>query len=112
VTNAAKARGDAAEREVASQLSLLLGVEIRRKLGAGRRDDIGDLDGLDGWVGQVAYRPGDILRALIDKPAQCELQQARAGTPFGVTFLRQRGGIWRAVQTIPQFIEVYRALSD
>ena len=46
MANAAKRRGDSAEREAAALLSLLLARPIRRKLGAGRQDDQGDLDGL------------------------------------------------------------------
>jgi len=36
VTGAAKAKGDHAEREFCAKTSDLLGVELRRKLGAGR----------------------------------------------------------------------------
>ena len=38
--------GTSAEREVAALLSDLLGFRVRRKLGAGRADDTGDLDGI------------------------------------------------------------------
>jgi hypothetical protein len=50
MANSSKSRGDRAERELAERLSALLGLRIRRKLGAGRADDTGDLDGLDGHV--------------------------------------------------------------
>lgn len=112
MTNRNKAKGDMAERELSAKLSDLLGIEVRRKLGAGRLDDVGDLDGLDGWVGQVAWRPGDILRAYAEKPVECELQQLHAGTTFGVTFVRHPRGIWRAVQTLPQWATVYREVTD
>ena len=48
MSNPQKAKGDAAEREVAALLSDLLGFTVRRKLGAGRKDDTGDLDGIPG----------------------------------------------------------------
>lgn len=42
MTSPSKRRGDQAERELAKILSDELGVRVRRKLGAGRRDDEGD----------------------------------------------------------------------
>jgi hypothetical protein len=81
LTNAAKRRGDEAEREAAAILSDLLGYPVRRKLGAGRRDDVGDLDGLPETTVQVASW-GDVLRAVREKPVAAECQRERAGTTF------------------------------
>ena len=44
MTSSSKRRGDRAELEIARILEDLLGYRIRRKLGAGRTDDTGDLD--------------------------------------------------------------------
>jgi hypothetical protein len=41
MTNPAKAKGDRAELEAAEILSDLLGVPVRRRLCAGRKDDVG-----------------------------------------------------------------------
>ena len=46
MTNPQKAKGDAAEREIATMINALTGWPVRRKLGAGRADDTGDLDGI------------------------------------------------------------------
>ena len=44
--NKQKNKGDAAEREAAKLLAEATGLPVRRKLGAGRQDDVGDLDGV------------------------------------------------------------------
>jgi hypothetical protein len=102
VTNAAKRRGDIAEREAAAVLSDLLGFAIRRKLGAGRLDDVGDLDGLPQTTVQVAAW-SDALRAIRQKPLDVERQRQRAGSTFCATLVRLRGGVWRVVLTPEQF---------
>lgn len=107
MTNPSKDRGDRGERELSHKLCDLLGVHVQRKLGAGRLEDTGDLHGLDNWTAQVADW-SNVGRAFSVKPLECEKQQANAGTTYGVTFLRMRGGIWRAVQTLPQWATVYR----
>ena len=102
MTNTAKRRGDEAERQAAAVLSDLLGFPVRRKLGAGRRDDVGDLDGLPETVVQVAAW-ADVLRAVREKPIDAERQRARAGSTFCATLVRLRGGVWRVVLTPEQF---------
>lgn len=104
----AKTKGDAAEREVAKLLSAQLGDGIRRKLGAGRTDDEGDLDGLDETTAEVKnYR--DIARAIRVGLEDLEREQANAGTPFGVVFVRRPGGNWIAVQSLEGWCDMHRA---
>lgn len=102
MANAPKARGDRAEREAAELLTLLLGVLIRRKLGAGRSDDVGDLDGLDGFVLQVADWK-DTARAAREKPDGAERQRCNAAAAHAATLVRFRGGCWRVVLTPEQW---------
>jgi hypothetical protein len=102
MTNAAKIRGDRAEREAAQLLHDLLGFDVRRMLGAGRFDDVGDLNGVPDTVVQVAHW-SDVTRAVRVKPLDAEVQRERAGSTFAVTMLRLRGGEWRVAMTIPQF---------
>ena len=52
--NSKKRKGDAAEREAAELLSEATGFSVRRKLGAGRQDDEGDLEGIPKTVIQIA----------------------------------------------------------
>ena len=105
--SAAKDKGDRAEREVAALLHDLLGVPARRKLGAGRADDQGDIDGIPDTVIQVAsYR--DINEAVRRKVAACPTQQANAGASFGACFIRRTGGSYVVVMTPEQFAQLWR----
>jgi len=107
MVNPQKRKGDAAERELAKQLSDLLGFRVRRKLGAGRADDTGDLDGLPDCTAQ-AKNYTDILRAINQGLKDLETQQLNSGDTHGVLFVRRRGGQWIAIQTLEQWATTYR----
>lgn len=107
MVNPQKRKGDAAERELAKQLSDLLGFRVRRKLGAGRADDTGDLDGLPDCTAQ-AKNYTDILRAINQGLKDLETQQSNSGDIHGVLFVRRRGGQWIAIQTLEQWATTYR----
>lgn len=96
MTGSEKSKGDRAEREAAELLAGLLGVEVRRHLGAGRKDDVGDLD-LPGWTVQVADWTA-VASALRVKPLDADRQAARSGTR-GIALLRLRGGEFRVAMT-------------
>lgn len=102
MTNTAKHKGDRAEREVADLIATELGVPCRRKLGAGRFDDCGDIDGVPETVIQVADYT-DPLRAIREKVPASEQQQLNAGATFGASFIRFRGGMYRVVLSVPQW---------
>jgi hypothetical protein len=100
--NSAKRKGDRAELEVQGLIRDLTGYPARRKLGAGRLDDMGDIDGVPDTVIQaVSYK--DIGRAISEKLPECEQQQARAGATFGATFVRRPGGKYVVVLTPAQW---------
>lgn len=84
MTGAAKVKGDRVEREAAKLIADLLGYRVRRKLGAGRVDDEGDLEGIPSTVVQVAAWK-DLSRALRVKPVEAGNQAANAGVPFAAT---------------------------
>lgn len=107
VANPQKRKGDAAERELAKQLSDLLGFTVRRKLGAGRADDTGDLDGLPDTTAQVKNY-ADVLRAIREGLKDLETQRANADTTHAVLFVRRHGGQWIAVMTIEQYANLIR----
>jgi len=107
MTSPAKTKGDRAEREVQALLSELLGVPARRKLGAGRADDMGDIDGVPDTCIQVASYD-DLVRAVREKVPACEVQQARMGATFGATFLRRRGGSYVVVLSPEQWATYWR----
>ena len=107
MTNPQKNRGDRAERELAGILTDLLGYTVRRKLGAGRADDTGDLDGLPETTVQIKdWR--NILAAINSAMNDLPTQQANAGTTHGVAFIRRPGGRWIAVMSPEQFATLHR----
>lgn len=110
MTTPSKRKGDAAEREAAALLTDLLGVVVRRKLGAGRADDCGDLDGLADWTMEVKNRPGDIARALREGLDDATREQENAGTTHGAALVRRPGGRWVVAMTLEQFATVVREL--
>jgi hypothetical protein len=112
MSNPAKRKGDTAEREIATILNLLTGWPVRRKLGAGRADDTGDLDGIPDTTAQVKHY-ADVTRAVREGLDAVAVQQANAGTPHGVAFIRRPGGRWFSAMTVEQWATLAReALLD
>jgi hypothetical protein len=100
VTGASKRKGDRGELEAAALLHDLLGVPARRKLGAGRLDDQGDIEGVPDTVVQVVSRATDVVAVgVVRKPVEAEQQARNARATHSVTMLRVRGGTWRMVMT-------------
>jgi hypothetical protein len=81
--------GDDAELEIAKILADLTGWPVRRKLGAGRLDDTGDLDGIPQSTVQVKRYRTDIVRSIRETLAELPGQQTNAGTPFGFGLIRR-----------------------
>ncbi len=107
MTSSSKRRGDRAEREVEHILQNELGLPARRALGAGRKDDIGDISGIpDTCIQVVAYK--DIARAIREKLPEVEQQRQRAGATYSAVFARRRGGEWVVVMTPEMFCSLIR----
>lgn len=102
MSNPQKRKGDSAEREAAEILTDLLGTPCRRKLGAGRQDDTGDIDGVPGHVIQIANWADTAAAARI-KPQGAEQQRINANATHAATLVRFRGGTWRVVLTLEQW---------
>lgn len=99
VTSPAKAKGDAAEREIQGMLRTLLGrPRIRRALGAGRKDDVGDIDGVPHTVVQVAWREA-IIPTIKSKLVDVERQRRNKRVKFGVLFVRKSRFPWIVVMS-------------
>jgi len=107
MTNPAKSKGDAAEREVCAQLADLTGWPVRRKLGAGRKEDTGDVHGVPDTTLQCKDYT-DVLRAIREGLPELRTQQANAGTPFAALLVRRRGGHWIAVMDLEQLAALLR----
>ena len=104
VSGTSKRKGDRAELEAAALIADLTGFPARRKLGAGRLDDTGDIDGVPDTVVQVAWWPKKgPLRAVREKPLAAEVQRGNDGATFAVSFVRLHGGEWRVVMTPEQW---------
>ena len=111
MTGSQKRKGDRAEREVQNMLRKMLGVPARRMLGAGRQDDIGDIEGVPNTTIQVADW-ANVATAVRLKPEQVDDQRARAGTDFAATFIRLKGGQYRVVLTVEQWAEYWRQINQ
>jgi len=109
MANPSKAKGDRGELEAAAILTEALGLPVRRKLGAGRQDDTGDLDGVPRHVVQVANWQ-DIATALRVKPKEAEQQRINAQAEHAATLIRLRGGEWRVSLTLEQWARYLRAM--
>ena len=109
--NSQKNKGDQAEREAAELLSKATGYNVRRQLGAGRLDDIGDLDGIPDTIVQVANWT-DKSKACLQKPREAEMQRWNAKAKYAASMIRWRGGHWRLVMTIDQFARLLSAAID
>ena len=107
MANSNKRKGDKAELEVQALIRDHLGIPARRALGAGRKDDHGDIQNVDSTVIQVVnWR--DVAAAVRAKPVECERQRLEAGEPFAATFVRLKGGDYRVVMTPEQWFTMWR----
>jgi hypothetical protein len=118
VTGSSKRKGDRAELEAAGLIRDHLGYPAAcRELGAGRRDDVGDIHGVPQFVIQVANW-ADVDAAARQKPRTAEQQRVNAREPFASTFVRWprvRGGdladAWRVVLTVEQWAALVREVN-
>lgn len=107
MSNPAKAKGDRAEREAAALLADLTGWPVRRKLGAGRLDDAGDLDGVPSCAVQVKSY-ADVTRATRVALDGLEAQRVAAGVPFAAAMIRRPGGSWFVAMSVEHFCTLLR----
>lgn len=110
MSNPQKRKGDKAELEIAGIITDLLGFRVRRKLGAGRLDDTGDLDGVPDTTVQVKNY-ANITTAINNAMLELPIQQSHAGTTHGVAFVRRPGGRWIAVMSVEQWATYAREAS-
>lgn len=105
MTSSAKRKGDRAELEAARILADLTGFDVRRKLGAGRAEDTGDLWGIPDTVVQVRnYR--DIATAVRTARDDADQQARNGGVVFRFGMVRHPGGVWTCVLS-PEAMAVY-----
>ena len=107
MTNPQKTKGDKAEREIAGLLDALIGGNVRRKLGAGRADDTGDLYGIPNTVAEVKSY-ANVATGIRSAMAGLELKRINAQADHAVAFIRRPGGEWLAVTTVEQWATYHR----
>lgn len=105
--NYSRNKGSRAELEVQGWFRDVLGVPARRALGAGRKDDMGDMHGIPETVVSVANY-ADLDRAVREKLPELERQRENAGASFAAMFCRRRGGSYVVVMTPAQFAALWR----
>jgi hypothetical protein len=108
MTNSSKRKGDAAELEAARLLAESTGWPVRRKLGAGRADDCGDLDGVPDTCIQIKNYPKDPQRAVAEILRELPHQQMNARATFAAGLVRRPGGSWFAVMDLYQLTTLLR----
>jgi hypothetical protein len=108
VSNPQKTKGDKAELEVQELLRLLFDDPyIRRALGAGRQDDMGDIEGIPGTAIQVANWANKTA-AIRSKLVGVERQRLNKRVPFAASFIRLQGGTWIVVMTPEQWHRMWK----
>jgi hypothetical protein len=110
MSHPSKRKGDRAEREVQALIRGLLGVPARRALGAGRNDDVGDIQGVPDTVIGVADW-ADLDRCVREKLPKLEQQRLNAGAKFSAQFCRRRGGSYVVVMTPEAFAVLWAEAS-
>lgn len=111
MTHPSKRKGDSAELEVQAMVREELGVPARRALGAGRKDDVGDITGIPDTAIQVTNRQ-DLSSAITEKLPELEQQMLNAGATHGALFCRRRGAKWVVVLTPAMWFTLMREALD
>ena len=114
MTNPAKRKGDAAEREACELLKKFTGYDVERRFGAGMEKDKGDLVGIPNTVLQIANWK-DTNAAVLQKPREAEQQRINAKAKYAVSLVRYKkrpgckhGDNWRVVMTIEQYARLIK----
>lgn len=102
MANPNKRKGDRAELDLAKLLTEMLNQPMRRALGAGRADDIGDIDGMPTCAIQVKHWR-DITAAIREGITQLQQQQTNKHAADGVLFVKHNKHGWLAVTTLEQW---------
>jgi hypothetical protein len=109
VTTPSARKGAKGELEIARILADHLGVRVRRKLGAGRADDEGDIEGLTNTTVEVKnYPKTGVATAINEGLRDLRREQANAASTFGVCFVKRPRLGWIAVMDVDQFCAIWR----
>lgn len=87
MASAAARKGSQFERDVVAYLRDQGFPYVERAYGAGRPDDVGDLDGIPGWCFELKNHQRIDLAGWID---EVHREQAQARAQFGVVVVKRR----------------------
>ncbi|MGO8724292.1 MAG: hypothetical protein ACLQRM_16405 [Acidimicrobiales bacterium] len=101
--SAPKRKGSAFERDIVAYLTAHGFPHAERSYGAGRPEDVGDIDGLPGFVIEAKAHRSIDLAGWID---EAETERVNARQPFAVVIAKRRNkptGAAYAVMTLEAF---------
>lgn len=111
MTNPGKNKGDRGELEVQGLLRKKLRLpNVRRALGAGRKDDVGDIDGVPNTAIQVKWLASP-MTAINQGLKEIEVQRRNRRVRFGAVFVRRtqvRENPWIVVQTVDDWVRMWK----
>jgi hypothetical protein len=96
------------EREVATMFNDEGFKKARRALGAGRQDDVGDIDGVPYLCLQVAGRKTGLATVLDQKLPATEIQRKNRNVPFAALFVRMDRKPWVVHLTPKMFFTLFK----
>ena len=100
-------KGPEGEREVERLCHAQGYRRARRMLGAGRKDDVGDIDGMPGLCLQVTRVKTALTTKLYEKLPKTEQERINRRVPFAAIFARLDRKPWLVVMSPAQFFKLY-----
>jgi hypothetical protein len=100
-------KGPMREREVAAMFIEAGWKKARRALGAGRKDDVGDIDGVPNLCIQVAGRKTGLSSVINEKFPATERQRVNRGVPFASLWIRMDRKPWLVLLSPKQFFTLF-----
>jgi Holliday junction resolvase len=107
--SAPKRKGSAFERDVVGFLTTHGFPHAERSYGAGRPEDVGDIDGLPGFVIEAKAHRSIDLAAWVD---EAETERVHAGQPFAVVVAKRRNKPTSAAYVVMTLEAFARLVAD
>jgi hypothetical protein len=101
-------KGPVREREVSAIFIEEGFTKARRALGAGRQDDVGDIDGVPELCLQVAGRKTGLSTVIDQKLPATEIQRKNRGVTFASLWIRMDRKPWIVVLTPRMFFTLFK----
>ena len=109
MANPAKRKGDTFERDVVAYLRDKGFRYVERAYGAGRPEDVGDLDGIPGWCFELKNHQRIDLAGWVDEARR---EQANARAQFSVVVAKRRGRPAAQAYVVMELEQLARLLAE